>query len=343
LTGLPPWAGDGVHVLHSMGDTFAVMHTLEQASAASAVIVGAGYIGLEMAEALVARGLPVIQMEALPEVLPTVDRQLGALVRAELVSRGVEVLTGTTVKQVSRAPAGEGARLRVEAVAAGGEPVSRLADMVLVVVGVRPETRLAADAGASLGARGAIAVDRGMRTDRPDVFAAGDCVITHHRLLGESYLPLGTTAHKQGRVAGENALGGNREFAGSLGTQVVKIFDQAAARTGLRDHEAAGAGFRPLTVQSEADDHKAYYPGSHRITMRFTGDLATGRLLGVQLFGHRHAEVAKRIDIAAAAIFHGMTVDAVSDLDLSYAPPLGSPWEAIQVGAQAWARQAMRG
>jgi NADPH-dependent 2,4-dienoyl-CoA reductase/sulfur reductase-like enzyme len=203
---------------------------------------------------------------------------------------------------------------------------------------VRPETTLAADAGAELGVRGAIAVDPGMRTGLPDVFAAGDCVITHHRLLGVTYLPLGTTAHKQGRVAGENALGGNRQFAGSLGTQVVKIFDQAAARTGLRDHEARAAGFEPVTVGSEADDHKAYYPGSHRITMRVTGDRATGRLLGMQLFGHKNAEIAKRIDIAATAIFHGMTVDAVSDLDLSYTPPLGSPWEAVQMGAQAWVR-----
>ena len=135
------------------------------------------------------------------------------------------------------------------------------------------------------------------------MFAAGDCVITHHRLLGETYLPLGTTAHKQGRVAGENALGGNRAFAGSLGTQVVKIFDQAAARTGLRDHEAAPAGFDPVTVAAQADDHKAYYPGSHRITLRVTGDRATGQLLGLQLFGHKNAEIAKRIDIAAAAIF----------------------------------------
>jgi NADPH-dependent 2,4-dienoyl-CoA reductase/sulfur reductase-like enzyme len=120
----------------------------------------------------------------------------------------------------------------------------------------------------------------------------------------------------------------------------VKIFDQAAARTGLRDHEATAAGFDPVTVESEADDHKAYYPGSHRIRMRFTADRGTGRLLGVQLFGHRHAEIAKRIDIAATAIFSCMTVDAVSDLDLSYTPPLGSPWEAVQMGAQAWLRQA---
>jgi NADPH-dependent 2,4-dienoyl-CoA reductase/sulfur reductase-like enzyme len=279
-------------------------------------------------------------MEQLPEVLPTVDPALGALVHAELAGHGVEVLTGTTVRQITRVPAGEAGRLRVEATAADGKAVMRPADMVLVVVGVRPDTDLAKTAGAALGVKGAVAVDRGMRTSLPNVFAAGDCVITHHRLLGESYLPLGTTAHKQGRVAGENALGGNREFAGSLGTQVVKIFDQAAARTGLRDHEAAAAGLDPLTVESEADDHKAYYPGSHRIVMRFTGDRATGQLLGVQLFGHRHAEVAKRIDIAATAIFHTMTVDAVSDLDLSYTPPLGSPWEAIQMGAQAWLRQA---
>ena len=335
-------ADDGVHLLHSMGDTFAVMRTLEQAAPASAVIVGAGYIGLEMADALTVRGLQVIQMEQLPEVLPTVDPELGALVHAELASRGVEVLTGTTVRQISRNPAGEAGRLRVQATAADGTAVTRAADMVLVVVGVRPDTALAAAAGATLGARGAIAVDRRMRTSLPDVLAAGDCVITHHRLLGETYLPLGTTAHKQGRVAGENALGGTREFAGSLGTQVVKIFDQAAARTGLRDHEAAPAGFDPVTVGSEADDHKAYYPGSHRITMRVTGDRGTGKLLGVQLFGHRHAEIAKRIDIAATAIYSNMTVDAVSDLDLSYTPPLGSPWEAVQMGAQAWVRATGR-
>jgi NADPH-dependent 2,4-dienoyl-CoA reductase/sulfur reductase-like enzyme len=329
---------DGVHLLQSMGDTFAVMATLDQAAPASAVIVGGGYIGLEMADALTVRGLAVTQMEQLPEVLPTVDPELGALVHAELAAHGVEVLTGTTVQAISTAPCGAAGRLDVRATAADGSTVTRAADMVLVVVGVRPETALAAEAGARLGVRGAIAVDPGMRTGLPDVFAAGDCVITHHRLLGATWLPLGTTAHKQGRVAGENALGGNRVFAGSLGTQVVKIFDQAAARTGLRDHEAAAAGFDPVTVESGADDHKAYYPGSHRITMRLTGDRTTGRLLGLQLFGHKNAEIAKRIDIAATAIYAGLTVDALSDLDLSYTPPLGSPWDAVQTGAQAWTR-----
>jgi NADPH-dependent 2,4-dienoyl-CoA reductase/sulfur reductase-like enzyme len=326
-------ARDGVHLLHSMGDTFAVMDTLEQSSPASALIVGAGYIGLEMAEAFVARGLSVTQVEQLPEVLPTVDPELGHLVHAQLVEHGVDVLCRTAVTQISQAPAHSTGRLQVDCVGPDGE-LSRFADIVLVVVGVRPDT--------SLAAKGALAVDRHMCTNLPDVFAAGDCVATYHRLLGETYLPLGTTAHKQGRVAGENALGGDREFAGSLGTQVVKIFDTVAARTGLRDHEAIAAGFDPVTIAHEADDHKAYYPGSHRISMRYTGDRESGRLLGVQLFGHRHAEVAKRIDIAAVALFHEMTIDAVSDLDLSYTPPLGSPWDAVQAGAQMWTRETAR-
>ncbi len=320
-----------------MGDTFAVMRTLEERAPASALIVGAGYIGLEMAEALVARQLTVTQLEQLPEVLPTVDPDLGAHVHAQLVEHGVEVLTGTKVRSVARAPGGDSGRLVVKATSTDGRDVARAVDMVLVVVGVRPDTELASGAGAALGHRGAIAVDRHMRTNLPHVFAAGDCVVTHHRLLGTTYLPLGTTAHKQGRVAGENALGGDREFAGSLGTQVVKIFDHAVARTGLRDHEAAAGGYDPLTIAAEADDHKAYYPGSHRIAMRYTGD-RRGRLLGVQLFGHRHSEIAKRVDIAATAIFNEMSVEAVSDLDLSYTPPLGSPWDAMQIGAQAWVR-----
>jgi NADPH-dependent 2,4-dienoyl-CoA reductase/sulfur reductase-like enzyme len=343
LAGADPLGpSDGVHLLHSMDDTFAVMQTLEEAAAARAVIVGAGYIGLEMAEALVARGLAVTQIEQLPEVLPTVDPELGGLVRDQLVEHGVEVRRGTRVSAILRAPAGAPGRLEVRA--EGEEGASAVfTDLVLVVVGVRPEAELAAAAGAEQGAKGAIAVDRRMRTNLADVLAAGDCAATHHRLLGTTYLPLGTTAHKQGRVAGENAVGGHREFAGSLGTQVVKVFDMAVARTGLRDHEALAAGFDPVTVAHEADDHKAYYPGSHRIAMRYTGDRRTGRLLGLQLFGHLHGEIAKRVDIAATAIFHEMTVDQVNDLDLSYSPPLGSPWDAVQAGAQVWVRRALTG
>ncbi|MFF7647399.1 FAD-dependent oxidoreductase [Streptomyces canus] len=328
----------GVHLLHSMGDTFELERSIEDRQPSKAVIIGAGYIGLEMAEALTTRGIAVTQIEALPEVLPTVDGELGALVRADLVAHGVDVLTGTTVKAVSREADD---RLRVEASGADGAPVTRLVDLVLVVVGVRPDTALAAEAGAELGFRGAIAVDERMRTSLPGVYAAGDCVVTHHRLLGTTWLPLGTTAHKQGRVAGENALGGQRRFAGSLGTQVVKVFDLVAARTGLREHEALAAdrGWTPVTTASAPDDHKAYYPGTTPISARITGDSGSGLLLGAQIVGRRTAEISKRVDTYATALFHGMSVDGISDLDLSYTPPLGSPWDAVQMAAQAWVRE----
>lgn len=329
---------DGVHLLHSMEDTFAVMDTLTRREPRTALIVGAGYLGLEMAEALISRGLAVTQVEQLPEALPTVDPELGRLVADQLREHGVEFITRTVVTHVERAPSGATGRFRITGTTGEAIAFERYVDVVLAFVGVQPDTELAAAAGATLGVKGAINVDREMRTNLSDVFAAGDCVATYHRLLGATYLPLGTTAHKQGRIAGENAVGGHREYAGSLGTQVVKVFEMVAARTGLRDHEPVAAGFEPVTVAAEADDHKAYYPGSHRIAMRWTVDRPTRRVLGVQMFGHRHAEVAKRIDIVAAALFNEMTVDAMSDLDLSYTPPLGSPWEAVQMGAQAWVR-----
>lgn len=147
----------------------------------------------------------------------------------------------------------------------------------------------------------------------------------HPFLQKPVYLPLGTTAHKQGRIAGENAAGGQREFAGTLGTQVVKVFELAIARTGLRKAEAQEAGYDPFTVAFETWDHKVYYPNAHPIHMRVTGDRNTKALLGAQILEHCQGEVAKRIDIFATAIFHRMTVEQISDLDLSYTPPLSSP------------------
>jgi NADPH-dependent 2,4-dienoyl-CoA reductase/sulfur reductase-like enzyme len=323
-----------------MDDTFALTQTLERPGIGRAVIVGAGYIGLEMAEGLTTRGLRVTQIEQLPEVLPTVDPELGALVHDELERHGVTVACEARVDAIESAGADTDAPLVVRATGPSGEQLVYPADVVLVVVGVRPETDLAATAGAELGAGRAIVVDRRMRTNLRDVYAAGDCVVTHHQLLGATYLPLGTTAHKQGRIAAENMLGREREFAGSVGTQVVKVFDLVIARTGLRDHEARAAGFNPLTIASQADDHKAYYPGSHPIQMRYTADQGDGRLLGLQLLGQLGSEVAKRVDIAATAIHNVMTIDGISDLDLSYTPPLGSPWDTIQAGAQAWERAA---
>jgi NADPH-dependent 2,4-dienoyl-CoA reductase/sulfur reductase-like enzyme len=328
----PPIQGlelDGVHLLHTMDDAFALNDAAGDGR--SAVVVGAGYIGLECAEALTERGLEVTVVERLPEVLPTVDVELGALLRSELTRRGVHVRTNTTVQAIGS----DGDGLRVT----GAPDLDVVVDVVLVSVGVQPETTLAADAGARLGARGAIAVDTTMATSLPDIWAAGDCAETHHALTGTTtYLPLGTTAHKQGRIAGENALGGDRQFAGSLGTQVVKVFDLAAARTGLRDDEARAAGFDPVTVAATAPDHKPYYPGAHDIAMHWTADRATRRLLGCQLVGHQTAQIAKRIDVPATALHAGSTIDCITELDLAYTPPFGSPWDALQIGSQAWTR-----
>ncbi|HVU61253.1 MAG TPA: FAD-dependent oxidoreductase [Mycobacteriales bacterium] len=329
---------DGVHLLHTMGDTFALTDSLDKLMPRTALIVGAGYVGLEMAEGLTMRGIKVGQVEMLPEVLPTVDPELGALVRAELLRHGVDVSTEVTVQKISRASDGAPGRLQVDGTRSDGAPFVRHVDLVLVSVGVRPDTELLVAAGAKTGPRGAVIVDEAMRTGLPDVYAAGDCVATHHRLLGLTYLPLGTTAHKQGRVAGENAVGGSCVYTGSLGTQVVKVFDLVAARTGLRDHEALAGGFTPATTQATPDDHKAYYPTAYPIASRITGDTATGQLLGAQLVGTRGTEIAKRIDTFSVAIHHGMTVDAMTELDLSYTPPLGSPWDATQMASQAWVR-----
>lgn len=326
---------DGVHLLHSMGDTFALTESLDRIQPKTALIVGAGYVGLEMAEGLTMRGVQVTQVEMLPEVLPTVEVELGALVHEELLRHGVVVQTNSTVTRLTKTEKG----IHVDGRTTDGDALGWDVDLVLVVVGVRPDTDLLVEAGALAGPRGAVVVGDDMSTGLRHVWAAGDCVITHHRLLGETYLPLGTTAHKQGRVAGENAIGGQASYAGSLGTQVVKVFDLVAARTGLREHEAVAAGFTPVSTTATPADHKAYYPGATPITIRITGDAADGRLLGAQLIGHKGAEISKRVDTYATALFHEMTVTEMTELDLAYTPPLGSPWDAVQMATQAWVKE----
>ncbi|OII40412.1 CoA-disulfide reductase [Curtobacterium sp. MMLR14_014] len=332
-----PFGEPGIHLLHTMTDAEQVVAALELLPAGSRVaVVGAGYIGLEMTEGLVARGFDTTLIQRGPEVLSTLDPELGSLVTAEVRRHGATVLTGSTVTGIT--PAG-GGQWCVATSSTSGDAEGTFA-LVVVCVGVRPVTDLAVAAGAQLGQAGAIVVDASMRTGVPHVWAAGDCVVTHHRLLGTTWLPLGTTAHKQGRVAGENMLGGSKVFAGSVGTQVVKVFDLVAARTGLRQHETAPLKVSPLTRVTVADDHKRYYPGAVPLTISVTGDQTTGRLLGAQIVGQRTAEISKRIDTFATALHAELTLDDVIDLDLSYTPPLGSPWDAVQVAAQGWERAA---
>lgn len=321
----------GVFPLHTMEDSFSFHNFLEERRPESAIIVGAGYIGLEMADALVHRGIQVTMASRTEAVLATVDPDYGRLVESELKKHGVEVWNRVEADSIRAV----GSKLQVS----GTGSFSKTADVVLVAAGVQPNNDLGVAAGIEIGVKGALSVSRRMETCLPDVFAAGDCVETWHRLLKRpSYLPLGTTAHKQGRIAGENAVGGNREFEGSLGTQVVKLFDAIAARTGLRDHEARTAGFDPFTSGTTVWDHKAYYPGAHQMHLRITGDRGTGRLLGAQIIGHKSSEVSKRVDIFATALYHGMLVEELNSLDLSYTPPLSSPWDPVQIAAQAWNR-----
>jgi NADPH-dependent 2,4-dienoyl-CoA reductase/sulfur reductase-like enzyme len=334
----PPLPGvdlPGVYLLRSMEDSFAIHEYLDTHTPRSAVIIGGGYIGMEMADALSHRGLEVTVVEHGASVLKTVDESIGHIAGAELRHHGVEVVTSVAIERIAKA----GEHLGVM----GSQGFHIATDLVLVAVGVQPQTGVAKNAGIGLGVHNAIRVTRTMETTVPGIYAAGDCVETWHCLLHQpTYLPLGTTAHKQGRIAGENALGGHQRFAGTLGTQVVKIFDVVVARTGLRDDEAKRAEFDPLTVESTTWDHKVYYPGAHEMHIRVTGDRKTGRLLGAQMVGHWQTEVAKRIDVFAAALFHGMSVDDLNALDLSYTPPVSSPWDPVQMSAQAWVKQHRR-
>jgi NADPH-dependent 2,4-dienoyl-CoA reductase/sulfur reductase-like enzyme len=323
------WRSTGVFLLHTMHDSFAVHDYLEKAKPRRAIIVGAGYIGLEMADALTHRGIEVTVACRPATVLSTVDAEFGRAVADELQHHGVKVCTSVEVHRITR----DGDHLHVS----GSNHFDQDCEMVLIAVGVKPNAALGAEAGLDIGAKGALVVNRKMESKLPDIYVAGDCAETFHRLLSRNtYLPLGTTAHKQGRVAAENALGGNRGFAGSLGTQVVKIFNLVIARTGLRHDEAARESFDPFTTESTMNDHKAYYPGATQLHARVTGDIRTGRLLGAQIMGAWGTEVSKRLDVFATALFHEITVDQISDLDLSYTPPLSSPWDPVQMASQAW-------
>ncbi len=322
------WNLPGVFLLHTMKDSFELREYLETANPHRAVIVGAGYIGLEMADALTHRGIEVVIASRTPTVLATVDPGFGEVVQEELKRHGVVVRTGVGIDSITSSAN----HLHVT-----GNGFDENCDMVLIAVGVTPNVELGIEIGIPTGVKGALQVNRRMETTIPDIYVAGDCGETWHRLLGRNtYLPLGTTAHKQGRVAGENAVGGEREFAGSLGTQVVKLFNLVIARTGFRQDEARSEGLDAVTSEVAVNDHKAYYPGATTVRCIVTGDAKTGRLLGAQIMGTWGAEISKRNDIFAAALFNEMTVDRVSDLDLSYTPPLSSPWDPVQMACQAW-------
>lgn len=330
----PPIAGSelpGVFFMRFMDDGFRVSRYLDEKQPKRAAIIGTGYIGMEMAEALSRRGTAVTLLEMADAVMPSFDAEIGAGLQKTLEDRRIQVETGIKITEIQTA----GESLKVRA----GDKTILEADFILIAAGAKPCVELAVGAGIALGQTGAIAVNEKMETSARDIFAAGDCVETLHRLTGRYvYMPLGTTSHKQGRIAGENAAGGNAAFKGVVGTQSLKIFDRILARTGFRDAEARKQGLDPVTVDFETPDHKAYYPGASSIHIRLTGDRKTGRLLGAQIMGQHGAEISKRIDIIASALFSGLRVTDLADLDLSYTPPLSSPWDPLQMAAFKWCK-----
>lgn len=331
----PGWARTGlrgVHVLRDLNDGQAILASLRGAK--RACIVGAGYIGLEMAEALHSRGLHVTVLEKAPEVAGRMlDREYQHRVRAEVERQGVEVRCGTGVEGL------RGENGCVTTVATDQGPVP--ADLVIVAVGVKPNTALAEAAGARLGETGAVAVNTRQETGVDGVYAAGDNSESLHCVTGRPvHIPLGLTANRMGRVAGVNMAGGDARFPGIVGTAIFKTFGLGAARTGLTQGEAEGLGLEAVSVDVESTDHAGYYPTAAPIHVRLTGERGSGRLLGVQLVGQPAS--VKRVDVVAALLHQRGSVGNLFELDLAYAPPFSSVWDVLLVAADRLGRELGR-
>ncbi len=320
----PVPGGDAPHVfrLWTVPDMDRVDAFLEREKPRTAVVVGGGFIGLEMAEAFRKRGLETTVVELLPTVMAVMDREFGARIAGELEANGVAVVTGAAVKAVL--PAERHVEL------ADGRKLP--ADVVLFSVGVRPELALARAAGLEIGPTGALLVDDHLRTSDPHVWAAGDMVELQHKVSGRRVrIPLAGPANRQGRVAASNALGVPMRYGGALGTSVVKIFEATAGMTGLSERAAREAGFDVGVAVIHKDHHAGYYPGAEELSLALVHDRKTGRLLGAQAFGK--AGVDKRIDVAATALHGKMTLADLAELDLAYAPPYSSANDPLNLVA----------
>ncbi|WP_320067512.1 FAD-dependent oxidoreductase [Micromonospora sp. RTGN7] len=327
---MPDWADPdvrGVFGVQTLDDGAALRDWLDaDPTPHHAVVVGGGYIGVEMAEALVQRGLSVTLVEQADQPMATVDPDMAALVAEAMRGLGIDIRTGVTVTGIDQRGG------RVSAVVTTDGPVP--ADVVVLGLGVRPNTALAEAAGLPIGPSGGIRVDRRMRVvGVPGVWAAGDCVETLHRVSGQPvHVPLGTHANKQGRVAGINLGGGYATFPGVIGTAVTKVCELEVGRTGLRERDAAAAGFEFVSVVAESTNRAGYYPGARPMTVKLIAERPGGRLLGAQIVGW--SEAAKRIDTLAVALWNGMTVDEMTSLDLGYAPPYAPVWDPVLIAAR---------
>ncbi|MFC3998252.1 FAD-dependent oxidoreductase [Nocardiopsis sediminis] len=327
---LPGADAEGVFGVQTLADGIAVRAFVDEERPETAVIVGGGYIGLEMAEAFVQRGLRVLLADSGPEPMGTLDPDMGAQVREALTGMGVDVRQCERVTGLRS----EGGRVRAVRTAAGEYP----ADIVVLGMGVRPGSDLARAAGLRIGPTGGIVVDARMRTSAEGVWAAGDCVETFHRISRAPVaIALGTHANKQGRVAGTNIGGGYARFDGVLGTAITKVCGLEVARTGLNESQAHAAGFAFETASLRSTTRAGYYPGATWMTVKLLAEQRTGRLLGGQIVGWENA--AKRIDVLATALWNGMTVEDMAGMDLGYAPPFSPVWDPVLIAARKLAER----
>lgn len=317
---LPGADYDHVFTLWTLEDMDKISLHLDEKKPKSAVVVGGGFIGLEMVEALVKRGLKVNVVEMMPHVMAVMEAETAGFVETEMLSYGVGIHTGASVTEISPRT------VKLD----NGKILD--ADMVLLSVGVRPTLQLAIDAGLEIGEAGGLLVNARLQTSDPDIFAAGDMVEIEHRVNGKKVrIPLAGPANRQGRIAAENALGGNHAYKGSTGTSVVRVFEAVTGITGFSLKQARAAGLDADAVVVHKEHHTAYYPGAETVSILLVYDRTTGIILGGQTAGYKGAD--KRLDVIATAAAAKLTIGDLADLDLAYSPPIGTANDAINMAA----------
>jgi NADPH-dependent 2,4-dienoyl-CoA reductase/sulfur reductase-like enzyme len=325
LPEIPNIHAKGVFSLRTIEDGLAIRKRVRESAQKRAVIVGCGFIGLELAEQLCLNGFKVTIFEALPRILPFLDPSYSALVMSTLAKNGVEVRTGAAL-------AGIGTENGEVAGVTASDGYSCGTDLVIVSVGVAPNTQLARSAGLKLGVKGGIVVDDRQKTSDKAIWACGDCVQMYNCISGrETYVPMGTTANKQGRVAGGNIVGDPSTFKGVLGSMVTKVFDLYIAATGLTAEQASAAGFEAESAAIVKSDKASYYPGRADNHIRLVFDRCSGRVLGAQALGSE--SVAGRMNAIAVAISAGMTIEVLNEIDFVYAPPVAPVYDPLLIAA----------
>ena len=320
---VPPLPGvnkEHVFQLWTLADMDRIDHYINEKDPKKAVVVGGGFIGLEMVEALTKRGIAVTLVEMAPQVMPNLEGEFAGFITKELLDYGVKLKLGKSVEAI------EDNKVLIN------DGTSIDTDFVLLSVGVRPTLQLAKDAGLEMGSSGGLKVNAQMCTSDPSIFAAGDMVEISHNILGKNVrMPLAGPANRQGRIVGENALGGNRTYKGVSGSSIVKVFEAIAGSTGMSLKAGRDAGLDVDAVVVHKASHTAYYPGSEKVSLMLVFDKKSKKVLGAQVAGR--VGIDKRIDVIATAIAGGLTLDDLAELDLAYAPPFNSPNGPVNMAA----------